>query len=373
VSGVTSSNTVTPAVSTTNSGTQTIASGSLAVSLDSSSPSYNVASGGTTGVVLAAYKFRPTNDAVNLSRIGLKLTSGSANDLTAVTLWANGVQIGSATFLSGTSNATSTLTTQLSLTKDQDTVITVKGDLADIGVSQLGVEGDVVKVDIDTNGTNTQGTGANSSGTISATGSTSVAGVRVYNSFPTFSYSTTGATLTNGANDLLTLTVMADAKGAVTLNKLTFTVSTTTVLLTAPTFSGPNGNVSSSTNVIMTPTASNPSSIIVYFDSSSNTQDATISAGQTKTYVLRGTVSGLTGSNSGSVSVALKGDTTQATVGNASAVGASFNNVWSPDASNTPASVNDNDWTNNYGLQTTGSCYATAGLGNDCATRVLSK
>ena len=160
----------------------------------------------------------------------------------------------------------------------------------------------------------------------------------------------------------------ADAKGEVQLNKLTFTVATTTATLTTPTFSGPNGNVSASANSTLTGTT-----LTVNFDSTSNTQDRTIAANTSKTYTLRGLVA-LTGNTNttGSVSVALKADTAfpalAGFMGTATQL-ASSNIIWSPSSTSTAAST-DTDWTNGYGLA---GCFSTSGLGNDCTSRTLSK
>jgi len=370
--GVTSSVAVTPTGSTNNGQLMTIATGSLVVSTDSSSPSYAVVAAGSTGVTLGAYKFRPTNDAVNLTRVGLKLTntaSSSASDLMTVHLFQGTTEVGMATFVGASTNATSTLTTPLLLAKDMDTVITVKADLAAQGTSQAGTPGHLVAVDIDTNGTNTQATGVGSGSTINASGSTAVSGVRIFKSYPVFTYDTTGATANTGVNNLLVLTVTAPASGPIKMNKLTFTIATTTATLASPTFAGPSGNVSSSTNATINALGT---AVTVWFDSISNTADQEVAANATKTYTLRGTVT-LTGTNTtGAVSTALKADTAYPSLSGfmSDAVTlAGSNLVWSPESTTSPAAAG-NDWINGYGL---GGCFTTSGLGNDCTARVISK
>lgn len=385
VTGINSNVDVTETVTASAGQTMTVASGTLAVSLDSSSPSYKMVPANSTDVVVAAYKFRPTNEDVTLRRVGLKLTntaSSSSSDLVRVTLWVGATQIGAATFTGANNNATSTNaagTGEMSyvLPKDTDTVVTVKADISAIGTNQPAVAGHLIAIDVDTGGSgstaNTMGSGAGSGSTIAATGSTAVSGVRIFKSVPTLTYSTAGATLFNGVNDLLVLNVSSDAKGETQLHKLVFTLATTTVTLASPTFTGPNGNVSSSTNSIMT----TGTTITVYFDSTSNTQDRSISAGQTKTYTLRGTITGLTGSNSGSVSTALDADTAFPSLAASTFMGkatladiASQSIIWSPNSTSTGIATGANDWTNGYGLP---GCFASAGLGNDCTARVLAK
>jgi hypothetical protein len=346
----------------------TVSTGSLVVSLDSSSPSYQVVAAGSTGVTVGAFKFRPTNDGVWLNKVGLTLTnsaSSSAADLVTVYLYQGATQIGTATFTGGNTIATSTFGSPVLLAKDADTVITVKADLSAQGTSQPGTPGHLIAIDYNS----ADATGQMSGGNIQGTGSTAVAGVRVFKSYPIFTYSSAGGTATNGVNDLVSLTVTAPASGSLKLNKLTFAIATTTATLTAPTFTGPNGNVASSSNVTLNAAGT---AITVWFDSTSNTSDAEVSAGSSKTYTLRGTVS-LTGSNTtGSVSAALKADTAYPSLavfmGTVATLSGS-NLVWSPNTTGT-AAVGDVDWTNGYGL---GGCFTTAGIGNDCAARVISK
>lgn len=381
--GATSGNTLTVTPTAGTGGTMTVANGSLAVTLDSSSPSYSIAANGSTGVTLGVLRFQGTNEAINLSKIALQLstTSGASpnasstpSDLIQVTLWDGATQVGTVTFTGSNRTATSSLTSIVTVPKDGTKLITIKGDFptlnAQAGLGTNAKPGAHVRVDRDgEDTTGTQGTGADSGSTINATGSdTAVAGVRVFKSYPIFTYSTTGATAQSGVNDLLTLNVQANSSGDVQLNKLTFTIGTTTATVTSPTFSGPNGAVNT-TAITLT-----SSVLTVIFDNSSNTADRTISAGQTKTYTLRGTVT-LTGSNTtGAVSTALTADTAYPSIATAlmdttANLTAANNIIWSPN-STTSVSTTNNDWTNGYGLP---GCFTTSGLGQNCVARVISK
>lgn len=376
--GFTSGNTLTTASGATvtagTSGGMTVTTGSLAVSKDSSSPAYKVVAAGATGVTVGAFKFRPTNEGVWLNKLGLSLTntaSSSAADLGTVYLYQGTTMIGTATFTGSNTIATSTMIdldpitigTQVPLlAKDVDTVITVKADLAAQGTSQPGVPGHLIAIDYNSADATGQDSGVN----IQGSGSTAVAGVRVFKSYPTFDYTATGATASNGVNDLLVLSVTAPSSGPIKLNKLSFTIGTTTATLTSPTFTGPNGSVGT---VALNGAGT---AITATFDSGSNTADAEVAAGTTKTYTLRGTVS-LTGSNTtGSVSTALKADTAYPSLAgfmtDASTLSAS-NMIWSPQSTTSPAAAG-NDWTNGYGL---GGCFTTSGIGNDCTARVIAK
>ncbi len=360
VTGDTSGVSIAPSVTANAGGTMTVQAASLTLAVDSSSPASTTVSGGSTGQTVAVYKLRAANDSVTLNKIGMNLTSGSASSVTTVWLYNGSSQIGSATFGAGQTVATSTLTSPLVLTADTDVKITVKADFADIGTGKAGTEGAVVQI----NPANAEGTG--STGLVQAVGSGSSAGVRTYNSFPVFTYSNTSGTLAAGLNDLLTLNVTADAAGDVGLYQLKFQLSTSTITgVTGVTFSGPNGAVGSASSY--SPDASGI--VTVTFNSTSNTGDATVGAGTTKQYVLRGTVNGL-GASGGSVSVALIADTAASSTMKQAATMASGNSiVWSPLAT-TSLDTGTNDWTNGYALP---GCFKDVGLGNNCTARVLAK
>lgn len=396
--GVTSGTSLTVTPTAASGGTMTVNTSTLNATLDSSSPSYTVAANGTTGVTVGVLRFTTTNEAINLNKIALQLdpsasttiasASSTPSDVTMVSLWDGSTQVGSATFTGVSRYATSSLSSIVSIPKDSYKLITVKVDLPTLN-SQAGVgnnpkPGALVKVDFDdSDPTGTQGTGVDSGTTINAaataSGDTASAGIRVFKSYPVFTYSTTGGNLTNGALDLLTLNVQANSSGEIQLNKLIFSIATTTVTVTSPTFSGPSGNVGASAPTITGLSSSNSGVVTVTFDSTSNTADKTIGAGQTKTYTLRGTVTGLT-TTAGSISVALKADTSYPALDDASLTGrplmgntsdtgiAASNIIWSPNSTTTSATTN-NDWTNAYGL---GGCFATAGLGQNCTARVLA-
>ncbi|MES2203196.1 MAG: peptidoglycan-binding domain-containing protein [Patescibacteria group bacterium] len=349
---------VTPTgLGNSSGGTMTVNSASLALTVDSSSPASTTVSGGSTGQTVGVYNVRASNDTVTLTKIGLVLTSGTATNVTNVSLYNGSTLLGTATFGSGQSVATSTLSTTLTLNADTDYKITVKADMADVGVNKPGVEGAVVAIDP----SSSEGNGT--SGLVSSAGSGSTNGVRLYNSFPTFTTTGTGAVLNNGTQTLAQVTVAADSMGDIGLNKLTFSISTTTVSVTTPTFQGPNGNVASTTlsfNAAGT-------LLTVYFDSTSNTADATVGAGTSKTYNLGGTVSGLT-TNGGVVSIALKADTAAVAVAATSTMSSS-KIIWSP--LSTTTINNGNDWTNGYAL--TKGCFAAVGLANDCNAVSVAK
>ena len=183
--GVTSGASVNVSETATSGGTMTIASGSLTVTVDSSSPSYAIAAGGATGVTTSVVKFRAANEAITLTKLGLTLTatSGSGNkssDLVSVYVYDGSTLVGTATFTGANTSATSTLTTTVTLPKDTDKTLTIKADFADIGTGQAGTPGDLVKIDP----LNAEGTGASSGTTIQSSATAGVADCS-FNTFPT--------------------------------------------------------------------------------------------------------------------------------------------------------------------------------------------
>ena len=369
VTGSVSGGTITATLSASNGQYQTVNAGTLVITTDPSSPSYAIAAGGSTGNVAAAYKFRASNESINLQKLGLKLTntaSSSAADLQQVTIWNGNTQVGSAVFTGTSPYATSTFNTPVLLTKDTDVILTVKADLADIGTSQPGTEGDLIAIDVngaDTLGTS--GTGADSGSTINlatagSSASTAVSGIRAFNSFPTFALGTLNSSgMTDG--HLMRFAITANSAGPVSFDQFKFTVATsslvagggvTAVNLFGYTDSGYSTGISgftsgqiSTSNV--SPTGSTgavtitPASIV------------TVPAGTTYYFELRGTVAGTqTGS---SVSTTLQGDSSypallganMAAANNAALTGGSI--IWSPDSTGVSASGTV-DWTNGYGI-----------------------
>jgi hypothetical protein len=382
--GVTSGNTLTNTPGSTltvisgNGGLMTTNKGSISVSLDPSSPIYRIVANGTTGATIGVFKFTSTNEAVNLSKISLRLSSDVASsgpaDIQQVTLWDGATQIGTATFTGTNRTATSTLTSIVTIPKDGHKEITIKGDIPTLN-SQAGIgtnvkPGAFIQINLDqTDSTGTQGTGVDTGKTINATGSTDVAGIRVFKSYPIFAYSTASGVAFTGVNDLLSLNIEANSSGDIQINKLTFIVSTTTAQVFSPTFTGPGGNVNS------TPISLTSDTLTVLFDNPSNTSDRFVGAGQTKTYILRGTVRLIGNNGGGTVAIGLKADSAYPSLPSPLLMGdvsttsiANSNIIWSPN-STTTSSITNNDWTNGYGLP---GCF-TAGLGQNCSPRVITR
>jgi hypothetical protein len=363
--GIASSNAISPTGTDNAGNAMTVAgAGTLTVALDASAPSAKVVAvgtGGVTGQTLNALRFSGTNEDMRLDRVALQLSGGSGssspNNITQVTLWDGATQVGTAIF-AGSRFATSTLTGTVVIPANGSKTLTVKGDLPGISLNSAGTAGARLMVDYDNDdSTGTRAVGLSSGTTINRTSSsdTSVVGSYTHRSMPSVTYVVAGGALTNGTQPLLTVTVAADTKGDVTMRKLVFGVATTSAQLVSPTFVGPNGAVSSVS------LAADGLTITATFDPTS--ADAVIPAGGSKTFTLGATVSGLTGSTAGVVSLNLEAD---ATVTGSPAQAGSVtpsNVVWSPQSTTTAQTTSTYDFFNGYGL---GGCFAVSGIGQDC-------
>ena len=245
-------------------------------------------------------------------------------------------------------------------------LVTVKGDLANQGTALASTPGALLLVDVDANGTNTQGTGAQSGATINASfsGST-VSGVRVFKSFPTVAKQTSGMSSTLIAQsgiDLYRFSITANSAGDIALNKLVINVSTSSGNTTNGTTSVTNLLVKAYTdsafsNGVAGFTDGQVVATISGLVSNGNNTAAlssilTIPLGQTYYFKVIGDVAQVAGTtnSAGTVTTKLVGDATYSTgittlMGTYAAALGNF--IWSPVSTTTPATGNI-DWTNGF-------------------------
>ena len=180
-----------------------------------------IVTGGATDVTIGNYLFRSSYEDARIDRIPIKLTSGSPSDLIQVTLWDGTTKIGTGIFVGTQTNSVVSLTTPVTFQKAVEKAITVKVDLAQIGIGQSGSSGSRIKVDIDTTRPDVWSVTGISSGTsIIPEGGTSVAGARVFKSFPiceTVDYLTSPP-----PNGLLRFKITAHLAGDVSVAKMSF-------------------------------------------------------------------------------------------------------------------------------------------------------
>lgn len=344
--GVTSGSSVDPSqliVTTGTSGTMTVAIATLAVSVDSSSPSYSMGVAGNTGVTMGVYKFRATTESIQLTKLGLKLTSGSASDIVQAYVYSGATLVGTAVFTGINTAATSTLSTPVTLVKDADTILTIKADLAAVGTSQPGTEGALIKIDP----ANAQGNGVSSGITINTGATGGVSGVRLLKTAPTFALDTISSSgLADGR--LMRFRITANAAGALGINKFTFAIATSSanvssIQLFSYTDSAYSSPISGQgTNGQIGATVDGVGSAA--FTINPTTDPVQVPAGTTRYFELRASVSGVvTGSSAVTV---LQGDSSFDGMGTASGVSGNF--VWSPNAVGV-STTGTADWTNAFG------------------------
>lgn len=337
-----------------NSGTQTVGTSAIVVTTSPSSPSFAIAAGGTTGVTVAALQFRASGEDMTLTELGLTGSASVDSNVLQATIWNGATQVGTVTFTSSGVTATSTLSTPVLLAKDQDVTLTVKVNVANVGSGQSGTAGAVVTV----NFSGAKATGNSSGSTIYATGSSSVAGVRIERTYPTVALVSLGST---GVADgkLIRFSVTANAGGAVGVEEFNFGIATSTVtnvtsvILYAFTDSGFSTPVSAAASGQLNTTGASVLGASGSQNVEIHTNNVTggilqVPAGTTYYFELRGTVSGVqTGS---SITTTLKGDTSSTNVGATSTLATNLF-VWTPNSTSTTAiSTGSDDFRNGYGV-----------------------
>jgi hypothetical protein len=351
-------------------------------------PGRGWAAGGSTGVTIGSMKFRATNEAINLTKVGLTLANGlygtlsngnggstesGTKDVLVAQIYNGATLVGTASFNNG-QVSTSTFNAPVVLAKDTDVILTIKADLASVGTNQAGGIGDLVKIDP----LNAEGTGA-SSGSLIAVGATAgVNGVQLVKSYPTVALGTGACTgnACNGSNQILKVfTVTANAAGSVSLRKVAVSVATSSAQLfdavlrvydqagnqlSSTDYGSSAGQVGStacatgtgclSTNPTLTFTATLP---------------VQVPLSTTYTFKMLGTVTPTASATNWSVISTVQGDAaTQINLGSAptyiattTALVSTSNFVWSGNSTSTPSNIGSADWFNGFqlpGLPSTG-------------------
>jgi hypothetical protein len=345
--GVTSGTTISGTTSTTNSGVMTVSTGSFAVTVAPSSPSYAVVAGGAMGVNAGVVNLRASNEDVSLTKLGVTLTGGAtSNHVTAVHIYNGATEVGVAYFTGSNTSATSTLSTPVTLVRDTDVTLTLKADLATISSSGSGTAGQLVKVDP----LNAEGIGASSGSTIQVGATAGVAGFRTYRSFPKVALVSLGSTgMADGL--LIRFSVTADAAGAVGMESFGFTLATTTASITNiglygytnSSFSSPISGQGTSGQIGSTVASTGAAE----FKIGASSNAVQVPAGSTYYFELRGSVSGAT--TGASVVTTLAGDTAAAAIAQAAAATSSDSFVWAGNSTTTSGFYHA-DWANGYGI-----------------------
>ena len=332
--------------------------GTLSVSTDPSSPAYSLAVAGTSGVTLGAFRFSAKGEDVRLDRVGISLAdSAYSGDITQLTLWDGGSLVATAVITGSKLIAISTAFSNFTIPRDSSRLLTIKGDLAAIGVGQPGRAGDLVRVNI-TSDTYGIGVSSGSSIQLGSSGEQS-AGVRVFRTVPTVARITPSSStlIAQVGFTLYQFSIKADAANDLSIYQVTPVIG-----VSSP--SSANGSVSVSNLKIYAYTDSSFSSGVPGFTDGqvaaistvSNGRNAvvlssplTIPKGQTYYFNIRADVTQTPGNagSSGSVTTNLAGDTSYAADTATQISSSSF--VWSPNDLNMSA-PSDRDWTNGFGV-----------------------
>ncbi|MFH0873371.1 MAG: hypothetical protein V1846_00820, partial [Candidatus Komeilibacteria bacterium] len=297
----------------------TIASaGQYSAVLDSSTPTGKLIAANTTGNTMTVLKFYATSEQVNVTKIRLSLNNASStgNDLSKVYIYDGATLLGQGTLgignVQGTLNnasSTFTLTTPLQVPANTSKIVTIKADIAQIlTASTVATAGHQIAIDYygSTSASENVATGASSGTQITGySATTAQTAAMILKSVPTVALvALPSTTLSNATMAIFKFSVAADAKGDIDLYKFSFKIATTN-----PTTGGPlvvNSitlvDVTSSNEVTLNASTTNfiNSGTIaeIVLLASPGTQDLatttrTVSAGTTRTFELRATLSGV--------------------------------------------------------------------------------
>jgi hypothetical protein len=380
----------TPSAAITDGQTMTLSTGgALTIAKDSSSPAYQLAAGGSTGVTLGVLRFDGTNENLKLDRVALEMSNVAATstpaDITQVTLWDGATQVGTAVF-SGTNRfATSTITGTVIIPANGFKKITVKGDLAAIGTGQSGDSGVLIEVDYDGNDTTgTRAIGQSSGTTInqSSSSDTDVDGVRMFRAYPTVAQLSLPSTaLTAGtAKDHTRFSITASNNGlGIAISEIAISVGTSTGSAVSGTTTVENFDVYAYTDTAFSSPVSGVTDGLVFDGTDSVgvsgaegtgeielelTSVLQISAGQTIYFKVLGDITFTQGTGAfvGNVTTKLLGDAAfiagqSALMINEVAADAHTTNddfIWSPNSTTTESTSALSrvklDWTNGFGI-----------------------
>ncbi len=343
---LTASGTTTPsgasvAPSGVDGQTITASTGSFTTSLDGSSPFARTVAGNQE-VVGASYKFQAVNETYTVKEIQVKVASaGAASTISTVQLYDGATAIGAATPFSGTT----ALVTGLNLVVNANTskVVTAKLMLNTIGTGAGTSQSDAALTLDSAKYADSQG--------VETTDATDRAGnaMYVFKSVPTVAKLSANLTnaVNNSASDLYKFSVTASSKGDVAVKQ--FKLATTwsdpgtdsTLALTNIKLIEDGSDVTASTvsivdedgnNVESTGFAEADDTLIVSWDAG---YESVVPAGTTKTYTVRGTLSGFVaqpGVESNSVTFAFNGDTsangTSVYLNDETDIGAGQSEIW---------------------------------------------
>ena len=370
---------------TVNAGTGSVitiaSSGQYSVALDASSPTVGkLIAAGTSGVTMTVLNFYATSEPITITKVRLALTNSSStmNDIQKVYLYdgssstplngADGTAIGINNVVGGTANASTTvsLTTPLVIPANTHKIVTIKANIGTIDtVANQATAGHSVAVNFYGSTDTNENVGSGQSGAIANYSATTAATSHyIYRAYPTVAETVTSSFSANTTAAILnTFTVTANG-GDVDLYKVTMNISTSTgavALDNLTLYQGSSVLYASTTNWYVDVHGAYADFIFRANPGTSATAvPVTITAGTSKTFVLRGDVSYTGSATSFTVTAKLAGDSAEVakvsgTYGLTAAnvnLDAENDFIWSDwsdaDHSSSAAGASTTDWYNGY-------------------------
>ncbi|MFH1890257.1 MAG: hypothetical protein ABIJ91_01680 [Candidatus Kuenenbacteria bacterium] len=282
--------------------------------------------GSTNGLTLGKFKAKALYEDAKLEKVYVDFATasitnaGGTDEITALYLYDGATQVASATITSSNARTllfnmdavpyTVPVNTEKELTLKADTGAVDKSGGATNASPLEGFTPTILSASMTVKGA--------SGNAVTPTSATlTFPSYVLVKSKPTVTIASTGDSVTANSNyDLIDVTVAADSKGPVGIYKMTFRVATTTV--TVDSFEMYEGTTlvstessTAATGVLQTLFDANGYDLLeVYFNSGGTLggRMREVAAGSSKTYTLKGTVTGYTSNVSNSVSTSMTGD-----------------------------------------------------------------
>ena len=327
--------------------TITIGAGSLYAN-NGSHPASDIIVAGTTGAPAAIYTFSAVNESFTVSKLKLKVENNFATTTAGVSVTYLNKDGDSETytgvFVSSATQALSTATFDglaIYVPKDGDATVTVT--LSTVLLSANGASGATGNIDLDWNegfkATGSSSTSKTTVGTADLSGNTQY----VRKSKPTFIKLSAGTTPTSGSA-LYKFTVVADAAGSIEIKQLGFTVTTTSINVTALRLYDTDAATYLTDTGVTVDSSGNAKLLI---GNSAGDDDVVVVGTSAKTLELRGTLDTSWDSSADSLSIQFKQDATVGSNLASAAQNAAYYMSWS-DRSESNHSTTSTDWINGY-------------------------
>jgi len=233
---------------------------------------------------------------------------------------------------------------------DDGANLTIKVKFANIGTGYSGTSANLFKISTTTTASQNKASGVESGTAVNILGSAATStGARYFKSMPTVTKLSVPSTiLANGTKTLYKFSVTADSAGKIDLYKFAFTIATTSA--NADSFS----MTETDTGKTVFSSVASAAGIVegVVSNSTYGATQITLSAGETRTYELKATITNA-GTAGDTVQVTMRGDAayiSAATNGlSAANVDGDTNDdfIWS-DRSNSSHTISTTDWYNGY-------------------------